>query len=589
MILKSIPKKRNIPTIFTCFIVLTLFTSPVFSVTGTRGPDDSEGIFTDALYSEAASFLKPAESNHDEAVIRSRLVRVDFDRISRGLKSGEKSPGKGAGGPDTHLQINLFHDVFFTAWLDSVVNHRSGSTTWIGRSIEDIPSSVILTVKDNIMIGSVSLGNKNYIIRYIGGGIHEIREMDHSKYAECKEPGSSNDPPAIESGSPGLSRVQAADDGSTIDVMVVYTGAARSGAGGTTAMQNLIDQAVSESNTGYGNSFVNPRLNLVHTEEVVYSESGFNWGQTMNRLVGTSEGYMDNVHTLRNTYKADVVVMIVNNTGYCGLANTIMATESGAFCLVSRTCATGYYSFAHEIGHLQGARHDRYVDPTEYSPFTYNHGFTYPAGGWRTIMAYNNACTAVGVNCTRLNYWSNPNVLYGGVAMGAFGGVGVGADNHRCLNNTAYTVANFRLSGGGTYCTSSATNLNFAWISAVEFGDFYNTSGSSGYSDFTSQTVNMTRGSSVSLALTAQHGGDVFTGYWRIWIDYNQDGDFDDGNEQVFSGSGGGTVIGSFTVPYLDGTGSTRMRIVMQHGSYRTSACGTFTYGEVEDYTVNLQ
>ena len=589
MIFKSILKKRNISTIFTCFIVLTLFACPVFPAADTGSPDDSEGIFTDALYSEAAPFFKPLEGNHDGPVIRSRLVRVDFDRISRGLTPGGKSMGKSTGGPDTHLQINLFHDVFFTAWLYNAINHRSGSTTWIGKSIEEGPSSVILTVKDNIMIGSVSLGNKNYVIRYIGGGFHEILEMDHSKYAECKEPGSSDNLPPVGSGDFGLSRVQEADDGSTIDVMVVYTGAARSAAGGTTAMQNLIDQAVSESNTGYGNSFVDPRLNLVHTEEVTYSESNFNWGVTLNRLVGTSEGYMDNVHTLRNTYKADVVVMIVNNTAYCGLANMIMANESGAFCLVSRICATGYYSFAHEIGHLQGARHDRYVDPTENSPFAYNHGFTYPTGGWRTIMAYNNACTAVGVNCTRLNYWSNPNVLYGGVAMGEFGGVGVGVDNHRCLNNTAYIVANFRLSGGSaTYCTSAATNLSFAWISSVEFGDFYNTSGSSGYSDFTSQTVNMTRGSTVNLALTANHGGDTFTGYWRIWIDYNQDGDFDDGNEQVFSGSGSSTVIGSFTVPYLDGTGNTRMRIVMQHGSYRTSACGTFTYGEVEDYTVNL-
>jgi hypothetical protein len=589
MISKSIPKKISITTIITCLIVLMSVTSPVFPAANTEGSDVSQGIFRDALYSEAAPFLGTTADQHDGRVLRSRLVRVDFSRIFADLEAGEISTGKETGWTVRLLHINLFHDVFFDARFDRLLNNRSGSTTWFGKSTEESPGSVIFTVKDNVMIGSVTLGKENYVIRYIGGEFHEIQQIDHSKYGECKDAVSSGSLPELTFGGNRLSMV-AEDDGSIIDVMVVYTGAARSAAGGTTAIQNLIDQAVSESNTGYGNSFVDPRLNLVHTAEVNYSETGFSWGQTLNRLVGTSEGYMDNVHTLRNTYKADVVIMIVNNTAYCGLANMIMANASGAFCLVSRICATGYYSFAHEIGHLQGARHDRYVDPTENSPFAYNHGYTYPEDRWRTIMAYNNACTAVGVSCTRVNYWSNPNVLYGGVPMGAFGGVGVGADNHRCLNNTAYIVANFRVSGGGgTYCASTATNPNFLWIASVEFGDFYNTSGASGYSDFTSQTINMAKGSTVGLALTPGHGGDIYNAYWRIWIDYNQDGDFDDGNEQVFSGFGTSTVIGNFTVANVDASGATRMRIVVQHGSYRTSACGTFTYGEVEDYTVNIQ
>jgi hypothetical protein len=567
MISRSIQKKINVKTLFTCLLVLVFFNVSLYPADA--GPEKTRGMFTDVPYSDAAPFLS-AENQFDARVMRSRLVKVDFGQ------AGEL------------LQVNLFHDVSFFARKDQSVTNRSGSVTWIGKSIDDTPGSVILTVKDNIMAGSVSIGNRNYVIRYIGGGIHEIQQMDQSKYAECKDPAHDNGLAIPDSGTIDLSAVQ--DDGSIIDVMVVYTATARSGAGGATAMQNLIDQAVSETNTGYNNSNVNPRVNLVHTAEIVYNETGFSWGQAINRLVGKNDGYMDNVHTLRNTYKADVVVMIVNNTAYCGLANTIMANESGAFCLVSRTCVTGYYSFAHEIGHLQGARHDRYVDPTENSPFAYNHGYTYPANNWRTIMAYNNACTAVGKNCTRVNYWSNPNVLYGGVAMGVFGGVGVGVDNHRCLNNTAYTVANFRESGGSaTYCASAATNTEFAWISMVEFGDWYNSSGSSGYADYTSQTLNMTRGSTVNLALSAQFGGDVFNGYWRIWIDYNMDGDFEDGNELVFSGSGTGTVLGNFTVAAVDGVGATRMRIVMQHGSYRSSACGTFTFGEVEDYTVNLQ
>ena len=68
-----------------------------------------------------------------------------------------------------------------------------------------------------------------------------------------------------------------ADSGALIDVMVVYTGTARSAQGGTANMENLISLAIAETNTGYLNSGINHRMRLVHTEEVSYSESDFDW------------------------------------------------------------------------------------------------------------------------------------------------------------------------------------------------------------------------------------------------------------------------------------------------------------------------
>src|SRR5262249_4287613 len=150
-------------------------------------------------------------------------------------------------------------------------------------------------------------------------------------------------------------------------------------------------------------------------------------------------------------------VLITESLNACGEAYSIMGTvgnafESSAFCVVKRSCATGNYSFGHELGHLMGARHDWFVDATNNSPYVYNHGFanatpTAPATPWRTVMAYNDACAAAGVNCTRVQYFSNPNINYpvGGDAMGVSSG-SQQADNHRTLNNTALTVANFRCS-----------------------------------------------------------------------------------------------------------------------------------------------
>ncbi len=117
------------------------------------------------------------------------------------------------------------------------------------------------------------------------------------------------------------------------------------------------------------------------------------------------------------------------------MAAAIKATATSAFAAAHYTCITGYYSFGHEVGHLQGARHDRYVDSST-SPYPYGHGFIPASKSWRTIMAYGNNCS----NCTRIQYWSNPLKTYGGVAMGT----AAYEDNARVLNETRGTVAGFR-------------------------------------------------------------------------------------------------------------------------------------------------
>jgi PKD repeat protein len=138
-----------------------------------------------------------------------------------------------------------------------------------------------------------------------------------------------------------------------------------------------------------------------------------------------------------------------------------------------------------------------------------------------------------------------------------------------------------------TYCTSSSSNQNYEWIAGVRVANINNSSNASGYTDFTSVIANLTSGGSVSVTLTPGFAGTSYTEYWKIWIDWNRDGDFDDSGEEVFSQSGNGTVSGSFTVP-TSVSGTTRMRVSMRYNS-APSSCGTFTYGEVEDYTVTIQ
>ncbi|MDQ1351074.1 MAG: vibriolysin, partial [Acidobacteriota bacterium] len=143
------------------------------------------------------------------------------------------------------------------------------------------------------------------------------------------------------------------------------------------------------------------------------------------------------------------------------------------------------------------------------------------------------------------------------------------------------------VTGGVVYCTAASTNCTDEWIARVRIGTLDKSSTATNYSDFTSTITNYTRGASQSVTLNPGYRGTVYTEYWRIFIDYNKDGDFADTGETVFSKTGTTSVTGSFTISSSASTGNTRMRVTMRYGAYAAS-CGTFTYGEVEDYTANI-
>jgi hypothetical protein len=398
-------------------------------------------------------------------VIRHRLVNVNFSQLCELEKASYQQLE-----PPAVLDLNLFDDTRLLACIHQVEKVLSGGFSCVG-VIEDIPGSeIILVVTGDIISANISVPDHIYQVRYISEGVHKVQEVDQSLFPAELQPIPIQLDKIIEPDP------NSADVGDYIDVMVVYTAAARSGAGGTTAMENLIDLAVTETNTGYSNSGVNQRIRLVHTAEVVYDETGFDWNTTLTRLRSTSDGYMDDVHTWRDTYSADEVVLIVNDSGYCGIAylmQTVSTTFAPyAFAVVSRFCATGYYSFAHEMGHNMGSTHDR-ANASVPGAYNYSYGYQAPDEAFRTIMAYD--CPG---GCTRVNYWSNPDKTYGGQPMGVVYTDPNAADNRRSLNNTAYTVANFRPSpmAATLLWTRDASahlwkfNRYGGWVGAIGYG-----------------------------------------------------------------------------------------------------------------------
>nr|MDA3865931.1 GEVED domain-containing protein [Salinivirgaceae bacterium] len=141
--------------------------------------------------------------------------------------------------------------------------------------------------------------------------------------------------------------------------------------------------------------------------------------------------------------------------------------------------------------------------------------------------------------------------------------------------------------GDVTYCASKGNNSSYEWIEKIVIDGFTNTSGDNGgYQDYTNQMVNLAAGASANFTLTPGFSGSTYQEYWKIWIDYNKDGDFTDAGELVASGNGTGAISGSVNVS-ASASGTTRMRVTMKYNAAPTS-CETFSYGEVEDYTVTF-
>ena len=147
------------------------------------------------------------------------------------------------------------------------------------------------------------------------------------------------------------------------------------------------------------------------------------------------------------------------------------------------------------------------------------------------------------------------------------------------------------LSSALSYCTATATNTNDERIQRVQFGTINNPStDTAGYENYTTISTNVVRGSANTITITPFWTATVYPEGYAVYIDYNQNGVFTDAGETVFTRAAttATSVSGTITIPATAALGSTRMRVIMRYNATPTTPCGSFTYGQVEDYTVNI-
>merc|ERR1712002_1150373 len=215
---------------------------------------------------------------------------------------------------------------------------------------------------------------------------------------------------------------QGKDDSTTVvtySVMFYYT---PEFASITDDIPLFVSQVIAETNQGYINSGIPLRIRS-HCIAAATLHDHPHYITMINQF-----SQYKPINELRNS--ADAAALLVKKFDSCGVAKTDTFESGNTVSVTMKSCALGYFSFGHEIGHNFGCTHDARQGPNRYYSYGLGKHIT-SSPGVRTIMAYN----APG-HRTRVNWWSNPDVKYQGVASGTSG-----ENNARVLREHRFAFA----------------------------------------------------------------------------------------------------------------------------------------------------
>jgi len=327
------------------------------------------------------------------------------------------------------------------------------ANTWVG-TVRGYPkSSATFTTRKNIVTGMVIYGNT----------VLELQPDRNTPSGHVINVSSQSDITKKDKATGTLPTLTGADLVQTgtqyqHDILVYYTAGAMAVYGSNAAIESAIANQVAISNQVYVNSGINVLLRLAYVGPTTYVSTG-DAPTDVNNLRGTTDGYMDEVHALRNQVGADILVLIVAPPwNYCGYSTN---SSDGLYANAVSTSCFGNYSFTHEIGHSQGAGHNRedaaYTGST--ANINYGYGYRYcnrtDGLGFRTVMSY--SCTGAPV----VGIFSSPSLTYNGLPTGVDYATSpsTAADNVRNINERAALVASARTLPGIVSPPSAPANL----------------------------------------------------------------------------------------------------------------------------------
>jgi hypothetical protein len=353
------------------------------------------------------------------------------------------------------LLLNFFDDKQYESVIQQVSTNFNGRTSITSKISGTQFAYCYMTVSDNTITISAELPYEDaYFFASVKNGqayISQIKKSVLDKTAlEGTEslvnfPNQKSQEREFEKAGKGI------DDPVIIDLLIVYTPAAEQWALDdwmVTDILDLIDIALQKSNISVQNSNTGITFNIVYIHLTDYVET--NTVEDLERITYPWDGYMDEVHDLRDEYFADEILFIpaVDFTG--GVAWLLM-DENGFYpdyyaVALSRVQQTSWtYTAVHEIGHNMGAHH-HWAQNFQPGPgiFDYSSGWRGTIGGERfcSVMTYEaGVYFDDGQDHARIPYFSSPEIDIDGVFIGDE----VLEDNVLTLKRTKTAVSNYRV------------------------------------------------------------------------------------------------------------------------------------------------
>ena len=422
---------------------------------------------------------------------------------------------------EQNLSIPLIDGKIIIAEYKSSSLLKVGSVSYIYKIKDDIEGLVVFTVYKDFLVGSIMLGTgERYYISQVTETIFTFLKFNPNLFSdeECMSPKSIEEDDKINIQNRQNNLFQESTlaynvctdspcPSSVVDIMVFFSNQTiASLAGGEIEAVAATSNQIVIGNQGYISSGINNlQFNLVYARALNYNDDP-------NGL-STDKSYIKydpTLNALRNQYGADLVSLFTRSGTGIGDQPKTPTNFSGdnAYSAINYGSVIGYYSFLHETGHNLGIRHDWYeyqsdaADITDgHRPCSWNHGYSNLASialganstensRWRTILSYSRHFGTVGLSATRINRWSNPDIIYYGDPMGIHASASEFPSNEKfALERSGCVVANFRTSiitgtcpdtptgltsqsvcSGSNFSALTVTGTNIQWFNGPSFG-----------------------------------------------------------------------------------------------------------------------
>lgn len=360
------------------------------------------------------------------------------------------------------------------------IEHKDGNWTWVGKTEDGLQA--LFTFGSKAAFGYVAQKGAEALRVTVADGRAWLVDVDASKVNDGNMlRGSEPDfvvPPAQAMAalerkrSAAAATPTAADDlpanaSNTVDVVLGYTNGMVTKFGSVDAANTRLIAIFDLTNAGYEISGITPRVRLVRTVQVAYTDNNSNdtalealTGYTCNPACTTQPvpAELQPLRTARETYGGDLVSLVrpfrAPEHDSCGIAWLL---GGGGFAIDNTDAPFGYsvvsdgtdvdegngltyfcreQTLAHELGHNMGQQHNVEDSGGDTGTHSYSYGYREASTtGFYTVMAYRQSNSSQ----FSINNFANPGVNYSGRPTGT-----ATADNARSLNQSMLLVVPFR-------------------------------------------------------------------------------------------------------------------------------------------------